>query len=306
MLVSVLLICALSLADTKTIAVQIALDRRGFSVNTIDGQWGRKSQSALAAYCRRENLPLPATPDEAYDRLFGDEPPPFGEDTVTEAEIAALVKIPSAPADKAELPHLGYESIREMYAERGHVSERTLERLNPGLNWRQITAGTVITLPDLPAAAADLAATKFAYPPTPKPHEATLIRISLSRFEIAAYNASGRLLTLMPCSIAKDKAKIPQGELKVVTLIPNPNYTYTPDFVPKGKKVARHILPAGPNNPVGIAWIGLNLPGFGIHGTPTPETIGRAESHGCFRLANWNAARLFAITRIGTRVVVEP
>ena len=40
---------------------------------------------------------------------------------------------------------------------------------------------------------------------------------------------------------------------------------------------------------VGIAWIGLDRPGYGIHGTPEPERVGRTESHGCFRLANWNA-----------------
>jgi lipoprotein-anchoring transpeptidase ErfK/SrfK len=51
-------------------------------------------------------------------------------------------------------------------------------------------------------------------------------------------------------------------------------------------------LPPGPRNPVGIAWIGLNKIGIGIHGTNSPDTIGRAGSHGCIRLANWDAARV--------------
>ena len=59
------------------------------------------------------------------------------------------------------------------------------------------------------------------------------------------------------------------------------------------------------NCPVGVAWIGLNLPGYGLHGTPRPESIGFTGSHGCFRLANWNAARLYAMCRPGTKVVVE-
>ena len=151
----------------------------------------------------------------------------------------------------------------------------------------------------------DLAAVKHADPPPPKLGEATLLKISLSRFEIAAYNCEGRLLALFPCSIAKDKSKAPKGELRVVSLIARPNYTYTPDYVPAGKKKTRHIFPPGPNNPVGIAWIGLSLPGYGIHGTPKPESIGRPESHGCFRLANWNAARLYALCRIGTRVEIS-
>jgi lipoprotein-anchoring transpeptidase ErfK/SrfK len=66
------------------------------------------------------------------------------------------------------------------------------------------------------------------------------------------------------------------------------------------------ILPPGPNNPVGRAWIGLSLPGYGIHGTPDPEKVGRTESHGCFRLANWDAIALLGLVSIGLPVIVEP
>lgn len=305
-MLSTILFCILALAETKTIQVQIALDRRGFSSNTIDGQWGRKSQSALKKFCNANNLPLPSTPEEAYDLYFANDPAPYGFDTVSAEEIKSLVTMPKDPADKAKLPRLDYTSIKEMYAERGHVSCRALERLNPTVNWSALTAGTRILLPDFPSIESDLARTKLANPPAPKPYEATLIRVSLSNFEISAFNSKGKILVVLPCSIAKDKTKIPQGELKIVSMIPHPNYTYTPDFVPKGKKISKQILPEGPRSPVGVAWIGLSLPGYGIHGTPTPETIGRAESHGCFRLSNWNAARLFSIARIGTRVIVEP
>ena len=110
-----------------------------------------------------------------------------------------------------------------------------------------------------------------------------------------------------PCSIAKDKSKLPpHGALTITSYIANPNYTYSPDFVPRGQKAKKQILPSGPNCPVGVAWMGLNLPGYGIHGTPNPETIGRAESHGCFRLSNWNAARLYAMCQSGTKVIIEP
>jgi lipoprotein-anchoring transpeptidase ErfK/SrfK len=93
--------------------------------------------------------------------------------------------------------------------------------------------------------------------------------------------------------------------LYVKSVIPNPNYTYTPDEGARGKKTARWIFPPGPNNPVGVAWVGLTLKGYGIHGSPFPERIGRAESHGCFRLSNWNAARLMKLCDTGVPVVVE-
>ena len=300
-----MLLCAIALADSKTLAVQIALDRHGYSPSAIDGQWGRKSQAALTRYCADHRVPLPETPEAAYDQLFANEPPPFGYDTISAEELAAIVKVPDEPAKKAALTSFGYESIAEMYAERGHVSQITIKRLNPNIDWQAPKAGDRILLPDFPDTETDLAAVKHADPPPPKPGEATLLKISLSRFEIAAYNCEGRLLALFPCSIAKDKSKAPKGELRVVSLIARPNYTYTPDYVPAGKKKTRHIFPPGPNNPVGITWIGLSLPGYGIHGTPKPESIGRPESHGCFRLANWNAARLYALCRIGTRVEIS-
>ena len=63
-------------------------------------------------------------------------------------------------------------------------------------------------------------------------------------------------------------------------------------------------LPPGPNNLVGILWMGLNKPGIGIHGTNNPETIGRAASHGCIRLANWDAARVKDLVSVGNTVII--
>ena len=79
-----------------------------------------------------------------------------------------------------------------------------------------------------------------------------------------------------------------------------------PDYTPPGQRPRRYVLPEGPNSPIGVAWLGLDLPGYGIHGTPRPATIGNAESHGCFRLANWNAARLYAMCPVGTSVLILP
>jgi lipoprotein-anchoring transpeptidase ErfK/SrfK len=104
--------------------------------------------------------------------------------------------------------------------------------------------------------------------------------------------------------------KRPVGELHVEAKAANPNYTFDPEIFPEsaeGRQLGRKLLiPPGPNNPVGTVWIGLDRPGYGIHGTPRPEAVGRAETHGCFRLANWNAELLVKLVEIGTRVYVEP
>ena len=281
-------------AESKTLALQIALDRRGFSCNTIDGQWGRRSQVALATYCAVNGYAVPPSPELARDILFPRERNLFRTETVTQREHDALVRIPATPEGKASLKAMGYETIMEMYAERGHLTEGALRRLNPGVAWPNPPVGTVVKIPD------------FINGQDAKSPKVSVMRVTLSRFEITAFDEMGRLVALFPCSIAADKAKLPpEGELQVTTLIPNPDYTYTPERVSRGGRIVRRIFPPGPNNPVGTSWMGLTLPGYGIHGTPKPERIGCAESHGCFRLANWNAVRLRKMCETGTSVVIE-
>jgi len=116
------------------------------------------------------------------------------------------------------------------------------------------------------------------------------------------------MIALFPCSIAADKEKRTPGQLTVQTVAVNPNYTFDPVNFPElddtQKGYGKLIVPAGPNNPVGTAWIGLSRVGYGMHGTPHPDQIGKTFSHGCFRLANWNANRLAQMVVIGTPVEV--
>ncbi len=277
------------------LSLQICLDRRGFSPNTMDGQTGAKTRAALAAYCAANGLPPPAAGEEefAFEKYFPGESDLFTTVEVTAADIASLTSIPETPAEKSKLGKMGYESIKEMFAERGHVTQNTLARLNPHVVWNRVAPGTKINIPEVsPVAVGDKAA---------------FVKISLSRFSVTPIDINGKPIAHFPCSIAKNRSnRPPPGEIKIITQIPNPNYTYTPDYTPKGKRAERHIFPPGPNNPVGVAWLGLSIPGYGIHGTPIPERIGRAESHGCFRLANWNVEKLYELVRAGTRVIIEP
>ncbi len=308
MLAALILFCAVCFDESKTLAVQIHLDKAGYSCSTIDGMWGPKAEKALAHYLRDKNLlaagaPIPS-PDMAFKRYFADKPTPFRIEEVTQADLDALVKIPEDPAERARLTRMGYESIKEMFAERGHLSQIALVKLNPGVDWNTIRAGLKLLIPDFPSIADELRAATHGRPKRPS---AALVRVSLSSCTIRAIDADGKTLAFFPCSIAAKKAKIPpHGELKITTYIPWPNYTYTPDDTPPGKKVKRYVWPSGENCPVGVVWMGLNLPGYGLHGTPRPESIGFTGSHGCFRLTNWNAARLFALCKPGTRVSIEP
>ncbi len=308
MLATLCLLFAATFAESKTLALQIHLDRAGYSCNTADGVWGRKCERALRRFqLDRGEKPVALAPDAAFDRYFATAKDPFRIETVTQADLDALVKIPSDPAAKAKLAHMGYESVKEMFAERGHLSQRALARLNPGVDWTNVKPGLRLVIPDFPSMDEEFRAAERWRKNRPQRPTAAVVRVSISKQEVVAYDAAGKCIGLFPCSIAANKAKVPaQGELKVTSYIARPNYTWTPDFVPAGKKAQRYVWPSGENCPVGVAWLGLNLPGYGIHGTPTPESIGFTGSHGCFRLANWNAARLYALCQSGTRVVIEP
>ena len=279
------------------LALQICLDRRGFSVNALDGTTGRKTDVALATYCAVNGLPFPSRKQQAkaWETLFPGETNLFTTILVTPEDRRAIVRIPRAPAEKAAMEKMDYQSLLEMYAERGRLTEATLRALNPGVRWPNPPIGTAVHIPYFPEPTKRMKA---------KRARADVLRVSLARREITVFDREGKMIALFPCSIAAEKNKRPPtGEIHVVTAIPDPNYTYTPDATTGDRK--KYIYPPGPNNPVGRAWIGLSLPTYGIHGTPWPEQIGRAESHGCFRLSNWNAVRLRELCDIGTSVVVE-
>ena len=283
-----------SAMTSPVLALQICLDRRGFSCNTLDGVCGRKTQIALATWCAvNKRVYTPGSETKAWELYFSDERNLFRTETITATERAALVRIPDSPAAKAKLKTMGYQTLCEMYAERGHLSERMLKKLNPTLAWPNPPVGSKVILPDVRPRHSD--------------GKADVLRVSISRMEITAFNASGKLIGLFPCSIAANKNKLPPaGEIEVKTVVVTPNYTYTAERTRKKGVTSKYLYPPGPNNPVGASWIGLSLPTYGIHGTPYPERIGRAESHGCFRLANWNAVRLRKMCSPGVAVVIEP
>jgi lipoprotein-anchoring transpeptidase ErfK/SrfK len=83
----------------------------------------------------------------------------------------------------------------------------------------------------------------------------------------------------------------------------DPDYTYNPVYAFKGQKAQRPVkIAPGPNNPVGLVWIGLSAQGYGIHGTPDPDQVGKTQSHGCIRLTNWDALALAKLVKRGSSV----
>lgn len=275
---------------------QIALARRGISPGVVDGVMGPQTRAALLAFQRqfglRETLELDP---ETRARLLL-EKPPLRFYTITSNDLTRLQPLSSTWLGKSLQTALEYETLLELVAEKGRASPNLIRRLNPDVDWNAVLPGTEVQIPDI----AD---------PEPAARAAFLV-ISLGEKKLQAFDANTNLLAHFPCSIAAGVEKRPAGVLRVTAIAPNPNYTFDPAVFPESPEARRLntklILPPGPNNPVGTAWISLDRPGYGIHGTPHPEQVGRTESHGCFRLANWNAEFLLRLVWIGMPVYVEP
>ncbi|MCL4786382.1 MAG: peptidoglycan-binding protein [Verrucomicrobia bacterium] len=279
-----------------TLEAQIALARQALSPGSVDGVMGSQTRAALLAFQRREGISATGTLDEATRARLSLTTAPLTTHVVTSNDLARLQPLSSTWLGKSRQSALEYETVLELVAEKGRASPNLVRRLNPALNWTNLTVGTVIQIPDItdPAAGA----------------KAAFVVISLAGKTLQAFDARTNLLAHFPCSIAARVEKRPVGELRVRALAPNPDYTFNPEVFPESAEArqikTKLILPPGPNNPVGTAWTSLDLPGYGIHGTPQPEQVGRTESHGCFRLANWNAEYFLKIAWVGMPVYVEP
>ena len=275
---------------------QLALARQGISSGSLDGVIGPQSRSALRVFQHKTGLPVTGALDPATKERLLLTAAPYTTYTVTTNDLMRLQPLSRTWLGKSQQTALDYETILELVAEKSHSHPNTIRQLNPPIDWTNVVAGTTVQVPDV------------AYvDPSGKAAFAT---ISLSGKVLEAFDANTNLLAHFPCSIAQRVAKRPIGELHVAVIAPNPNYTLDPDVFPESAEArqlgSKLVLPPGPNNPVGVAWIGLDKPGYGIHGTPSPEQVGRTESHGCFRLANWNAEYLLKLVWIGMPVCVEP
>lgn len=278
------------------VEAQVELHRRGYSCGSIDGLRGAQTAEALKAFQRNEGLAPTGDLDKATRAVLLLTAPAFTTHTFTSAQLARLEPVPETWLGKSQRPELHYATALEFAGECYRASPKFLRALNPDFNWDDILPGATIKVPDVGVYSSPLKVAR--------------IHIRLAEKVLEATTEEGQVVFHCPVSIAKNVEKRPVGELKVVVVIADPDYTWDPAVFtesPEAKELGRKlIIPPGPNNPVGLAWIGLDRPGYGLHGTPEPEKVGRTESHGCFRLANWDALTLYSLVKVGLPVLVEP
>jgi lipoprotein-anchoring transpeptidase ErfK/SrfK len=278
--------------DPALIRAEVLLDRAGFSPGVIDGHAGSNETRALQAFQRQAGLPASGQLDpDAWRALTRDGHPVVQSYTIAAQDVAGPFA-PDVGEDFVKLAALPqgplYGSPLEALAERFHMSQPLLKALNPGADFAKAGTAILVAAPDAPAFAKG---------------QVARIAVSKVKEQVFAFDAGGRLLAVYPATVGSTDRPSPSGRRKVRGVAYDPHYVYDPAKLHWGpRKHGRLVIKPGPKGPVGVAWIGLNAPGYGLHGSPDASLIGKTASHGCVRLTNWDARALAHGVKPGVEV----
>lgn len=297
--------------------VQILLDQANFRPGKIDGLGGEFTQKVADRYAAANGLPAGARLDtsalgEAYTSY-----------TVTEDDKRWVGPLASSPPEQAKLKRMPYADLWELVAEMFHCDLNFLKELNKGVT--DLAPGSVLRVPNVaPFRMADVealqkkrteealarkaAASQEASPsptPAPAPPAYRLLLLREPRV-IEVYDAENKMVACFPCTPGSSTIPVPEGTWKVMNNILMPTFRYDKSVLKSGvPSDEAYEIPSGPNNYVGIVWMGINRRSVGMHGTNNPDQIGRNQSSGCIRLANWDAFVLCQMAVKGTALEVK-
>jgi len=313
--------------------LQIFLDNSDFGPGKIDGRQGEFTRKAVALYKESKGStaaapPNPKAPIDTTGLDLSGIAPVFISYTITPDDAANVGELPSGPAAQAKMKRLPYANLAEAIAEKFHCALAFLKELNPK-GTEKLKVGDELTVPNVkpfelsavkslqtgseaPALIANelgeeqASSTNALSTDSTTPNEPGIsLHISVKE-EILEVRANEKLVAAFPVTVGSKQTASPIGHWKVQAIAKLPNFRYDLKMLKEGERSSNfHLLPPGPNNPVGVIWIALNKKGIGIHGTEDPDSIGRNASHGCIRLANWDIVKLATMVKPGVLVTVE-
>ncbi|RYH02587.1 murein L,D-transpeptidase [Salipiger sp. IMCC34102] len=280
---------SLESSQTEVIAaLQILLDRKGISPGVIDGTDNPLTERALAAFEAQQGLKVDGALDSGvWSALGGEDAEPYVQDyTITAQDTDVRGEpFPDDYAELAELDYMGFVTTREKLAEEFHMSEDFLQQLNPDAAFSE---GETI---------------RVVAPGEPVTGSVARIEVRKAVERVVALDENDTVIASYPAVIGSEENPSPSGDVEVTAVAIEPTYSYRPDEnFQQGDNTEPLTLPPGPNGPVGIVWIDLDQPTYGIHGANDPAQIAEMTSHGCVRLLNWDAMELAEMTQAGVQV----
>lgn len=282
---------------------QIYLDSLHIGPGKIDGALGDFTRKAVVHYNRKNGV----EPGNWYRiRIESEEAVPeiHRAYTIQEGDSKFVGALPYDPPEQAEKDYMYYRSFAEFTAERFHTDANYLQRANPGRNLNNLKVGDTLLVPNVaPFKIEDIAKNQL-FKADPALSDRHVIVDTKQKLAFILQDED-HLVAAFPITPGHERY-IPYGSWKIDTMVTTPTFRYDKQMLEEGVRGEEfHMLPPGPNSPVGIFWAGLTKSGIGLHGTNEPESIGRARSSGCIRLANWDAVRLSSLVRPGATVEVR-
>ena len=306
--------------------LQIFLDEAKFGPGIIDARPGRFTELAVQSWNEVNGHPIndwvaanTAARAAVANPLATAVVPDFVNDWVD-------ASLPTKVSQQAKRKRMSYRSVAEMMSERYHCDVPYLVLLNGSSKINNLKPRDTIIVPNVTPFTiesltgagykADEAMSHRHAVVDTKLNQVRIFEAAPAALVIAEPGVTGitqvsrsnkGLIASFPITPGEPKF-IKFGTWEVRNSVELPHWRYDQRLLDTGKRSADSEaleIPPGPNSPVGVFWCGLTKPGIGMHGTPSPETIGRARSHGCIRMANWDAVRLPTLIRPGTTVEIR-
>lgn len=282
--------------------LQIFLDGHLFGPGQLDGRPGEFTSKALKRYQRSRGFA--ETELESHTLDLASVPQNYTTYTISSEDLKFVGVFPSELSAQSKKKYLPYDSLLEFLTERFHSSPQLIEFINQPMKMSALKPGDVVKVPNVqPFLIEEL--TQIAKLPEIPAYQSRVIKIDTREKMLDLYEGE-KLLASIPITPGSGHLGTPPGTWRIVDIAQMPTFRWDKSVLEYGVRSNDfYQLPIGPNNPVGIMWIGLNRPGIGIHGTNQPQTIGRSASHGCMRTANWDIVRLSKMITKSMVVIIE-